>query len=42
MKEKLLTRISQLLSAIAPALVTKTACISLWGEPEMPQSLKEL
>lgn len=41
MKEKLLTHISKLLSSIAPVLVTKSACIGLWGEPEIPQALKE-
>lgn len=42
MKERLLTCITNLLSALAPALVTKSACLGLWGEPEIPQALKEL
>lgn len=42
MKERLLKQLSQILLGIAPKLVSKYCGVGLWGEPEIPESLKNL
>jgi cyclic lactone autoinducer peptide len=44
MRKKLLNKPLQLLCslllAVAPLIISDSACLGLWGEPEIPNSLK--
>lgn len=40
-KEKLLAIVSKTLLSMAPSITSKTACLGLWGEPKVPNSLKK-
>jgi len=39
-KKKIMPIISKLLLAFAPRVAQKPICLGLWGEPEIPESLK--
>lgn len=34
--------LSSLLLLIAPVIITDTACLGFWGEPEIPESMKQI
>ena len=40
LSEKAIEIICRLLIFIAPHIVSKSACLSYWGEPKIPESLK--
>ncbi|NLL82164.1 MAG: cyclic lactone autoinducer peptide [Tissierellia bacterium] len=42
MKRRTLKTLCSLLIAFAPFLIEKTGCIFYWGEPECPETLRNL
>ena len=40
-RQKMLHKCLNLFLALAPILVTQLACVPFWGEPEVPQSLRD-